>query len=167
MIKIKLERGDQIERQEADWIRTHISPYEEIWGRYIGNDGSNNALELVTGSSEFISHRDKFNQCHYSILISLLILRQESERYQENLGIATTPQSYLDIVRDLTGFMAQVGRLRDLFEAISNCLGMGKSLWERFDDFYKSRSTVIHGSVVPMKIEEGFVWVPNFEHLSS
>lgn len=163
MFRLKLESGDAVERQEAEWIRLTIPLYEDIWGRYIGNDGSNRALELRNASPGFSKQRDRFNQCHYSILISLLILRSENERYQQSCGQMVSVDSYLETIRDLTGFMAQVGRLRDLFESISNLLGLGTSLWLPFDDLYKSRSAVIHGAVVPFQIEDGLVLVPSFE----
>jgi hypothetical protein len=163
LFRLKLEAGDAIERQQVHWIRSAIPLYEEIWGRYIGNDGENRALELENIDHSFVNERDRFNQCHYSVLISLLILREESERYQHSCGLATSVETYLDVIRDLTSFMAQVGRLRDLFEAISNSLKMGISAWAPFDDLYKARSAVIHGSMVPIQVDGGFVSVPRFE----
>lgn len=163
---MKLEQGDAIERIEAEWIRSNIPIYEYIWASYIGNDGFNRPVNLATSFPEFESVRDQFNECHYSILISLLILRGYRDQYAESLGEITNTKSYLNIIRDITGFMSQMGRLRDLFKVLCNCVKLGDATWLRFDDFYKSRNAVVHGSLLPIWISDGFVNVPPFETAS-
>lgn len=158
-MNIDLRFGDDIERLHREWISANVPEYELLWSRFIGHDGCGRPLNvhLTTLSSE---DRERFFQAHYSALLSILALKDIAVSYEQKLGQVENALDYLAANRDLVGFTANLGRLRDLFQKMDGVLGLGSSVANKFDDLYSQRNSVLHGPIPSHKIENGLLMIP-------
>jgi hypothetical protein len=103
--------GDILERYYASFIRENILAYEEIWMRYIGNNGTAQMIDWPSLDDEEKKKRKLFSQDHYSILESLVCLKRIVET-----KLFFSPdklEEYLDLMNLFFAFQAQAGRIKD------------------------------------------------------
>jgi hypothetical protein len=157
---IRLENGDVVEAQYAGWIRERIPEYEELWARVIGHDGKGQPLGVNPGLSLAGFKREAFFQAHYTVLITLLNLDKAARNYDKELPTIKDAEDYLKLHRDITSFMAHVGKIRDMFKIMDGALPQGPSTWKRFDDFYSQRNSVLHGPIPCITLDAGLPCLP-------
>jgi hypothetical protein len=157
---ITLESGDWIERENAKWIRIHIPEYEEIWSRVVGHDGKGQPLPPNPNLAVSEFDRPAFYQAHYTVLITLLNLDALATGYDKDLPVVETPADYLHLQRDITDFMAHVGKIRDMFKIMDATMRTGPKVWKTFDDFYAQRNNVLHSAVPCIIIDSGLPQLP-------
>lgn len=168
MADITLEDGDDIERDNADWIRQNMPEYEELWSRFIGHDGKGSPPKDIGDLGKITSqNRERFYQAHYSLLATMLALEESKTKLQENCGEVRDSKAYLAVQKEITCFMAHVGRVRDMFKKMDSALGLKGDVWKRFDDYYNQRSAFLHGPIPSQEIEDGLLKVPGFGNSST
>jgi hypothetical protein len=160
---MKLENGDDIERSEVDWIRINLPEYEHIWSAYIGHDGRGSPLKIVgfaTLSPEEMD-REAFYQAHYTLLVSLITLRDIIATIDGQQAYVPDPRAYLMIQRELVGFLANVGRARDMFKKMDTALGLTGAVWQKFQDLYQNRCSFLHGTLPSQQLDDGILKLPD------
>ena len=149
-----LEDGDWVERNYAECIRQSIPLYETIWSRYIGHDGKGGSLPIPGLSDLQQRDREEFSQAHYGMMVALIHLWEICDDFHSSLGCVKTVSNYLRLQRDITSFMCQVGRVRDLMKKMDSALHLGGEVWPKFSDFYQQRNNVLHGSFPAQCVDE-------------
>lgn len=157
---MKLEFGDNIERDNLDWIRTHIPEYEYIWAIFIGHDGHGKPLNVRGLSGKEELSRESFYQAHYTVLVSLLQLDKILKGIDCQQAGVQDSNAYLEIQTQLTAFLALVGRVRDMFKKMDNALGMGGAVYQGFQDLYQNRCSFLHGSLPAHRLDDGILQIP-------
>ena len=149
--------GDILERSYSTFIRENITAYEEIWKRYIGNDGTAHIIDLPALTEEEKKKRKLFSQYHYSLLESVICLKRIVET-----KLSFSPvniEEYLDMITLFLAFQAHAGRIRDCIKEMGNQFKM-PNLHSHLDDLYQQRNTTLHGCKLPFKIIDGSISIP-------
>jgi hypothetical protein len=155
MSRWALESGDLFERSHAAWLREHLRGYEDVWGRFIGNDGHNCALPLIGLDHETTEARKKFCQSHYSLALYARLIFDVTDEALDRIRANTSPESrkscdeYLKNSRTITLFLALLGQICDMVEAIAASL-KDNEIAEKISAFAKERNNAIHGARIPM-----------------
>jgi hypothetical protein len=160
---MKLESGDDIERSEVNWIRTHLPEYEHIWSMYIGHDGHGSPLKIVgfAKPSPQDMDREAFYQAHYTLFVSLITLRDIIAAIDGQQAYVPDSHAYLMIQRELISFLANVGRARDMFKKMDTALGLKGTVWSQFQDLYQNRCSFLHGTLPSQQIDGGILKIPD------
>jgi hypothetical protein len=150
-----LETGDLFERTHANWLRSKLPSYEQVWGAFIGNGSHNQQLNVVGVASDREAQRKLFAQAHYSFaLSSFQIDRIADSALEERFPSKPSLAQYLAGHETLFLFKAYVGHVRDMFMQMENNLSPCGTLSSAFQDFYAQRSHVIHGPMMPIGTDE-------------
>ena len=70
------KHGDIIEQHYFKIIREKIPSYEEIWKRYIGNNGKAKIIDIPDLNPSESKNRIIFSQYHYSAFESLVCMHE-------------------------------------------------------------------------------------------
>lgn len=158
---MKLEDGDSFESNKAEWIRTHLPTYEQIWSDYIGHDGRGKPLQFVGLAEERNSRRIRFAQAHYSFAVTAYQFWKACQRIESSDERIETIDAVLDHSDRLLALMALAGHVRDMFLAMDTALKMNGTGSNDLQEFYVQRSNVLHGPRLPMVVEDGvFLKIP-------
>lgn len=154
------KHGDLIERSNSSFIRKRLDGYEKIWSCYIGNDGHGRMPSIPHLDPESQKKRQLFSQMHYTILESLVCMRNIAES-PDNAHILdesgrTDPKRYMSVMNGYIAFHSHAGRIRDLVSKIGNLYGLS-GLADDFKDFYHKRSIVLHESKAPIEFVDGAI----------
>lgn len=151
-----LEEGDLFERSEAMWLRTRLPLYETIWSEFIGHDGRGHHARSFAQQDEEVAERHAmFRQCHYSMALFLKVFdasTTESLSYLQRQQTPLTAEAYLDMTQRTSTFLALMGQVCDMVEAIANAL-KASSIFEPVAPFMKERNQSIHAARIPMGID--------------
>jgi hypothetical protein len=167
---ITLEYGDYIESNFAEFIRQNISNYEELWGKFIGNDGNAKMIEVYNLPKEKQKDRLKFSEHLYTCLESLVCMDSIcKDEYKVDL---TYPIEYVKMLNAFLAFQAHAGRIKDNIERLLPIYfsdGKSSELLDRLKDTYNQRNNVIHGKKIPCHIEDALVLIapPEGQELNS
>jgi hypothetical protein len=154
-LRLTLESGDLFERTHAQWLRQHLESYEDIWSRFIGNDGNNRALPIEGLAPEAQSAHKMFCQAHYSLGLFTHLLVNSAKRaiaqLHESVESKTTRtcESYLRDTENITLFLALLGQSCDMVEEIARSLG-DNAIAKSVSQFMKERNNAIHAARIPM-----------------
>ncbi len=100
--------------------------------------------------------RERTAQHTYTALEALLCARLISQRVDsEQIGTSTVldrTDRYLFAINDLVAFYAQIGRVCDAFDSLSD-LWSDPRLHAPLDEYYQQRNTVLHEVKIPFKFE--------------
>lgn len=157
---MKLEDGDQFERENTDWIRQNLPTYETLWREFIGNDGTAHPLEMTGLSEELIPARRRFYQAHYSIAQSAKKIVEIVDSLEDVILKAKaehTCQGQFDLLFCL---LSRIGHVRDMVGKMDAALGMGGEAVNPLQQFYDLRSHVTHGPQMPFKIDNDIIQIP-------
>lgn len=157
---MKLEQGDQFERQNADWIRRKLPTYETLWSQFIGNDGTAHPLPLRNLSVADETARGRFYQAHYSMAQSAKKLDDIFD--QLTMVVASskanhTVESQFDLLFNL---LSRIGHIRDMVGKMDAALRIGGAAVIPLQEFYDMRSHVCHGPQMPFKLEDDIIHIP-------
>ncbi len=148
--------GDLLEMHECEFIETELPSYEEIWKRFIGHQGNGIMAEMTWISPDLDIKRVKFAQHHYTILESLVLMRQVVVDPLLSKPI-NTMEEYYAILNLIMAFQAHAGRVRDNIEkcycAIGRCDEWAE-MRSKLDVFWETRHIFIHGCKVPFMLDE-------------
>lgn len=153
--RLTLEEGDLFERTHAQWLREHLEGYEDIWSRFIGNDGNSRALPIEGLNPEAQSAHKMFCQAHYSLGLFTHLLVNSAKRaiaqLHESVKSKTTRtcESYLRDTENITLFLALLGQSCDMVEEIARSLG-DNAIAKSVSQFMKERNNAIHAARIPM-----------------
>jgi hypothetical protein len=154
--------GDSIERSYKDIIDTQLPAYNQIWSVYIGNDGSAHIPGQPQLPEEERLKRQKFSQDHYSCFESIVCLKHICERVRQ-IGEIKKISDYIDLNVLFFAFQAHAGRIRDCIKRLGDLMEHD-DLEKDLNDFYKQRSTALHGCKIPFAIDEyGYLSIPRIE----
>lgn len=147
---------------EVDWIRTNLPEYEHVWSTYIGHDGHGHPLKIVGFAipSPQEMEREAFYQAHYTLLVSLITLRDIIGSIDDQQAYVPDPRAYLLIQRELISFLANVGRARDMFKKMDTALGFKGAVWSKFQDLYQNRCSFLHGTLPAQQLDDGILKIP-------
>lgn len=154
--------GDVLEKKFANLIKTQLPYYEEVWKRFIGNDGTAHAIEIPKINEKESQDRTIFSQCSYSVLESVVCIQL---LIQELHGISLPHKSvedYLKINTLFLAFQAHAGRIRDCMKRMGEKMLL-PNLYRKVDEYYKQRNNVLHGCKVPFAIKGGIFEIPDIE----
>jgi hypothetical protein len=157
---MKLENGDAFESKYADWIRSKFPMYEQVWSAFIGHRGDGHSLSIRGLEEEKERNRQRFSQAHYSFIITAYRLDRLVESIDDNAGFIQSFQNFFEEQERPFALLALVGHIRDLFKRIDESLRVGGGLYNNLQNFYHQRSHVLHGSFMPLTIEDGFLKIP-------
>lgn len=148
--------GDLLEMHECKFIEEKLPCYEEIWKRFIGHQGNGVMAEMEGITPELDSLRVTFAQHHYTILESLILMRQVVDNPLLSQPVDTIEQ-YYEILNLIMAYQAHAGRVRDNIEKCYNSIGKCHEWSEKrskLDEFWETRHIFIHGSKVPFMLDE-------------
>ncbi len=152
--------GDELEKKYTDLIRSNIPNYEEIWKRYIGNDGSANIVQITSLNTEEETKRKRFAQYHYTLLESTvcikIIVDEITELKIDNID------NYLKSNNLFISFQAHAGRIRDCIKKLGEQCGK-PNLFQKIDEFYKCRSQILHGCKIPFILLDSEYLIPQIK----
>ena len=152
--------GDILEKNYALFIRAYIPAYEQIWMRYIGNDGTAQMMNLPALTEEENKRRKLFSQYHYSLLESSVCLKRIVET--KLFFLPETLDEYLDLTSLFLSFQAHTGRIRDCIKKMGEQFTL-IDLYDKLDNFYKQRNESLHGCKIPFMIIDGFISIPHIK----
>lgn len=148
--------GDLLERKECYFIESHLPAYEEIWKRYIGHQGNGRMAEMKNISEALNEQRAQFAQHHYTVLESLVLMREIVDDPLLSSPVHSIIQ-YYKILNLIMSFQAHAGRVRDNLKNCYDAMGMARP-WdkakEQLQDLWHSRNIFIHGCKVPFMLDE-------------
>jgi len=157
---MKLENGDQFEKENADWIRQNLPSYETLWKDFIGNDGTAHPLELRNLSAEGIPARRRFYQAHYSMAQSAKRIGDLLETIEGIILESKAEHSYDAQFDLLFNLLSRIGHVRDMVGKMDAALGMAGSAVNKLQVFYDLRSHVTHGPQVPFYVKSDIIHIP-------
>jgi len=145
--------GDYLEHSYAEFIKSRMPLYEDIWKIYIGNNGAGKMIEIPNIKGEDHINRIKFSELNYSCLESIVALKRIADKNTEYVIIEKF-DDYLNAQNEFILFQVFLGRIRDLVEKMGVILGIN-ALSEPLYEYYQQRNTVIHGKKLPFIIIYG------------
>jgi len=148
------KHGDILEQTYYQVIQTKLPAYEEIWKRYIGNDGQAKLIDIDVLTDDEKNNRIKFSQYHYSAFESIICIKELID--EANKTKITDIQSYLKINNMFLAFQAHCGRIRDCVKRMGELFG-DKYLYQKLDEYYEQRNEALHGCKIPFMVIEGFI----------
>jgi len=151
------KHGDILEQHYYSIIEQHIPAYEEIWTRYIGNNGKAKLIHIDNLSAEESKKRILFSQYHYSAFESIVCI-QELINDVDNIELRDI-KNYVRLNNYFLSFQAHAGRIRDCVKKMGECFDVN-DLYMILDDFYQQRNEILHGSKIPFLIVDGFYAIP-------
>lgn len=160
---MQLEKGDGIEKLALEWIRGNLPEYEVIWSLFIGHNGRGSPLTIVGYARDSQEERDReaFYQAHYTLLQCLYQLQGIVAHIDKQQAYIPDPRAYLAIQRELTCFLANVGRARDMIKKMDTALGLKGEIWPRFQNLYQNRCSFLHGTIPAQRLDGGILEIPD------
>lgn len=150
------EAGDVFEQANAQWLRDTLGMYyEETWARFIGHNGRGSPLGLGPLAAEDQRDYQMFCQCHYSLGVFARLLFETKEQALKQIRAPRDkahPRSevYLEETRAITLYLALLGQVCDMIEAIGGAI-RNNDLAEKMRDFASERNRAIHAARIPMQ----------------
>ncbi|XDD44063.1 hypothetical protein AB3N58_06885 [Leptospira sp. WS60.C2] len=154
------EHGDLLETEYSNLLKTKLPSYNEIWSRYIGNDGKGNIPEIPSLSSKENQRRTDFSQKLYTILESLICLHEISQN-SEYLKIANIKE-HIQITNMQMAFFGHLGRIRDNMSKMGIMFDLPE-LSLPLEEFYQQRNTILHDKKIPFAIVDGELFIPQIK----
>ena len=154
------KHGDILEKKYSEFIRNTLPAYELIWIRYIGNDGTAKLISSGNLNEDQTNRRVMFSQYHYSVLESLICIKQIVEK--DELLYCNNIDDYLNLQTLLIAFQGHAGRIRDCIMKMGNFFEL-PNLYISIDDVYKQRNQVLHGCKVPIIIINDIFCLPEIQ----
>lgn len=157
------KHGDNLEREYCAFIKTYLPSYEQIWERYIGNDGTNKMIDIPNLTGDEKKDREFFSQYHYTILessacLQLLLDQLTSFRVNSERRVS----SLLELNNLIISFWGHIGRIRDNISKILNIFNLS-SLMSDIEKFYQTRNQILHDRKFPYYIVDGEILIPPIE----
>lgn len=152
--------GDVFEKWKSGWIRSHFYDYEKIWSTFIGNDRRSNALTIDGISPEQDEKRLRVWQAIYTSLVNCYYIDECCSSMNISSYNISDAESYFSESRRLQDFISYVGIVRDMFERIDAALSCGRQISASFQEFYDLRNVILHGCILPKRINNGCLLVP-------
>jgi len=154
------KHGDNLEKEYSDFIRTNIPNYEEIWKRYIGNDGNNHLIKVVNLSPEEERDREFFSQFNYTALESFIsIYETQCELREFKVDLNNKVKSLLKLFNSFILFWALIGRFNDNIKKIQDILNKINLISDLYD-FYQARNQILHDRKIPYLIIDEEIMIP-------
>lgn len=151
-------QGDKVEIDNYKFISENLAGYEEIWKVYVGHDGTGDILAVSGLGDEENGKRKKTAQHNYTILISLLGLRDTMEEYKDHVFKQDLITKYDG---DIVKVLGYVGRVRDNIEKLYFQFKKdGKALIVDLNKFYEERNQILHNTRIGLFIKDGQLWIP-------
>jgi len=163
------EHGDRLEQAAIDFIRTYIPNYQRVWASYIGNKGDDimaDLPDLNTGEQE---NRLAFSEFSYTILESVYSIKRMVDKNKFGPLRSFEIEVVQDFKDNLILLFAHLGRIYDNVVNAGTLLGiMEENVPEDLAVFYFQRHTIIHGHVLPIKIDDdGTVRIPKLRRVDT
>lgn len=151
-------QGDKVEIDNYQYISENLIGYEEIWKLYVGHDGMGGILAGSGLSQEENEKRKKTAQHNYTILISLIGLRNTMEEYSNH---AFKQDLIMKYDGDIVKVLGYVGRIRDNIEKLYYQYKKdAKALVSELNKYYEERNQVLHNTRIGLFIKDGQLWIP-------
>jgi hypothetical protein len=150
-----LIEGDLFEKSQADWIRATLPIYEEVWREFIGHDGHGHPrMGFRDEASEIAKKHAMFCQSHYSMALFLFLFdrsTQESIAYLKEIPTnrPITSAHYLKLTQNTSTFLALLGQVCDMVEAIAAAVG-ADYIRDPIRNLMLERNQSIHGARIPL-----------------
>jgi len=113
--------GDPLERHFAAKILQTIPSYAMTWEKYIGNDGSAQALPIFKPTHFAEQNRAKFWERAYTLFESLSLCWKLEEEFNHREKIKSC-EDYMSNLNAWIAFYAHLGRIYDMAKDISDQL---------------------------------------------
>ena len=155
--------GDVLEQNYLTIIREKIPAYEEIWKRYIGNNGNAQIISIEDLPDEENNKRIIFSQYHYSAFESIVCISHIIEEVDQ-LPLDSI-SNYLKLNNCFLAFQAHAGRIRDCVKKMGEIFNLDNLHFE-LEEYYQQRNEVLHGSKVPFMIIDGFYAIPKIKGIA-
>ncbi|MFA4907663.1 MAG: hypothetical protein WC602_05325 [archaeon] len=154
------KHGDILEQHYYSIIEKNIPAYEEIWKRYIGNNGKAKIIQVVNLPCEENSRRILFSQYHYSAFESIVCICELINDVDE-IELSNI-KNYVRLNNCFLSFQAHAGRIRDCVKKMGESFNLNY-LYIELDEYYKQRNEILHGCKIPFLIIDGFYAIPKIK----
>jgi hypothetical protein len=148
--------GDLLERTECEFIESQLPAYEEIWKCFIGHQGNGRMAEIKNISEALNEKRVRFAQHHYTVLESLVLMREIVDAPLLSNPVHTIKE-YYKVLNLIMSFQAHAGRVQDNMKACLKAIAKGSS-WDTYrkklTDIYSNRNIFLHGRKVPFMLDK-------------
>jgi len=164
-LKLLVDHGDLMKRENAELIASRLPNYAEIWSRFIGNDGYCRRMPLVGATEAQENQQRELGELVYTGLESALCINRLREKYSggHTFPKPLTEDVYLDVINDHFVAYSHVGRIRDVLNKAASAVKpvlydaektTMKAWGNRFEGLYDERCIVVHCRKVPWSFIE-------------
>lgn len=155
-----LNLGDPFEVKHQDWIRQRLPSYEQVWQKFIGNNGFDWPLPMEGLTAGQEEKRKAFYQAHYTVAIQCFSIDQSLTRVADTLGRVKDVDDLHKEFDFLVNFINAIGIVRDNFVIMDNALDLNGTIAIQLQEFYRVRSHVLHGPHLPYAVDDGYLKIP-------